>query len=59
MHVRLWLAVLALAFSVPCSAADADAARAEISQVIATFQSSLRQHDAKTLGGLFLADSDA
>ena len=57
MQIRLLFAVLALAFALPCSAAESP--KVEINKVIARFQSSLKHHDAEALGRLFLPDSDA
>ncbi len=57
MKLSLLFAVLALAFALPCAAADSP--KAEINKVIASFQSSLKKHDAEALSRLFLPDSDA
>jgi ketosteroid isomerase-like protein len=57
MKLRLLFTVFALVVALPCPAADSP--KAEINKVIASFQSSLKQHDAKALEQLFLPDSDA
>lgn len=57
MKFRLLFAVVALVVAMPSAAADSP--KAEINKVVASFQSALKQHDAKALDQLFLPDSDA
>ena len=51
--------LLALALMLPLPVLADDAAEADIRKVVETFQASLKAHDAKTLGSLFVADSTA
>ena len=57
MRIRHLLAVLAFLFVFPCAATDSP--KAEIEQVVARFQASLKAHDRAALTVLFLADSKA
>lgn len=57
MRLLLLVSAVALAFALPCAAADSP--NAGIEKVITTFQASLKKHDAKTLGNLFCPGSDA
>lgn len=53
MNLRPCLFALALLLPLPVLADDA---QADIQKVVDTFQTSLKAHDAKTLGSLFVAD---
>ncbi len=57
MRLRVPVLAFALALALPCAATETP--KAEINQAIASFQSSLRAHEAEALGRLFLAESDA
>lgn len=57
MRLLPLLPAVALAFALPCAAADSP--NAGIQKVITTFQVSLKKHDAKALESLFLPGSDA
>ncbi|KAF1007124.1 MAG: hypothetical protein GAK28_02095 [Luteibacter sp.] len=57
MNLRRYLLAVALLLPLPILADEA--AEADIRKVVETFQTSLKAHDAKTLGSLFVADSTA